>query len=221
MNCAATAKNALSKSGQQQAGGISIHVKRDTRSEKQIALVHALLEQFPDLLKPAPEKPNRCEFNWRATGQKRARASIHKTARGADQLMPRQDNIQNLTSPKSMAKNYENIAQNHKRLAEKKQKNATPWLEANLAEKTAISATPWFRLKNGISATPWFRLKNGISATRRFRLKNGISATRRFRLKNGISATPWFRLKHANSFRNAPNKNPTLLKLTTYTSTII
>ena len=76
MNCAATAKNALSKSGQQQAGGISIHVKRDTRSEKQIALVHALLEQFPGLLKPALEKPNRCEFNWRAAGQKRARASI-------------------------------------------------------------------------------------------------------------------------------------------------
>ena len=74
MNCAVTAKNALSVGGKQQAGGISTHVERGVRSENQIALVRALVEQHPGILKPAPERPNRCEFIRNEAGQKRPRS---------------------------------------------------------------------------------------------------------------------------------------------------
>ena len=73
MNCAVTAKNALSKSGQGQAGGIAMRVDRDARSEQQLDLVHKLHKEYPDFIKPAPDKPNKCVFVWRA---KRAAAAV-------------------------------------------------------------------------------------------------------------------------------------------------
>ncbi len=69
MNCAVEAKNALSKSGQNQTGGISLRVEREERIGLQEAIVRKLQKDFPGLIELDRQRPNRCKFVGAPNGQ--------------------------------------------------------------------------------------------------------------------------------------------------------
>ena len=63
MNCAISAVNKLSKRGQHQTGGLSMHIDCDGRKELQLAIIDKLQQELRGWITMDKKRPNMCVFN--------------------------------------------------------------------------------------------------------------------------------------------------------------